>query len=85
MIIFALANKIKRVSLKILNIMAKLTFNELKKKFGFTAKRTKAYRVLDEFGANITSRVKVMTMAGGLFAIDEFGIDITNQVKFEHI
>ncbi len=65
--------------------MAKLTFNELKKKFGFTAKRTKVYRVLDEFGANITSRVKVMTMAGGLFAIDEFGIDITNQVKFEHI
>ena len=85
MIIFALANKIKKVSLKILNIMAKLTFNELRKKFGFTAKRTKAYRVLDEFGANITSRVKVMTMAGGLFAIDEFGIDITNQVKFERI
>ena len=85
MIIFALANKIKKQSLKVLNIMAKLTFNELRKKFGFTAKRTKAYRVLDEFGANITSRVKVMTMAGGLFAIDEFGIDITNQVKFERI
>ena len=65
--------------------MAKLTFNELRKKFGFTAKRTKAYRVLDEFGANITSRVKVMTMAGGLFAIDEFGIDVTNQVNFERI
>ena len=65
--------------------MAKLTFNELRKKFGFIAKRTKSYRVLDEFGANITSRVKVMTMAGGLFAIDEFGIDITNQVKFERI
>ena len=65
--------------------MAKLTFNELRKKFGFTAKRAKAYRVLDEFGANITSRVKVMTMAGGLFAIDEFGIDITNQVNFERI
>ena len=85
MIIFALANKIKKQSLKVLNIMAKLTFNELRKKFGFTAKRTKAYRVLDEFGANITSRVKVMTMAGGLFAIDEFGIDITNQVNFERI
>jgi len=85
LIIFALANKIKKQSLKVLNIMAKLTFNELRKKFGFTAKRTKAYRVLDEFGANITSRVKVMTMAGGLFAIDEFGIDITNQVKFERI
>lgn len=85
MTIFALANKIKKQSLKVLNIMAKLTFNELRKKFGFTAKRTKAYRVLDEFGANITSRVKVMTMAGGLFAIDEFGIDITNQVKFERI
>ena len=65
--------------------MAKLTFNEIKNNFGFTAKRTKAYRVIDEFGNNITSRIKVMTMGGGLFAIDEFGIDITNQVKFERI
>ena len=65
--------------------MAKLTFSEIKNKFGFTAKRTKAYRVIDEFGSNITSRVKVMAMGGGLFAIDEFGIDITNQVKFERI
>lgn len=65
--------------------MAKLTFDEIKNKFGFNAKVSKAYRVIDEFGANITNRVKVMTMAGGLFAIDEFGIDITNNVKFERI
>ncbi len=63
----------------------RLTFSEAKEKFGFTAKRTREYRVIDEFGIDITSRIKVMTMGGGLYAIDEFGIDITSTVKFEKI
>ncbi len=37
--------------------MAKLTFSEIKNMFGFTAKRTKAYRVIDEFGCDITNIV----------------------------
>lgn len=63
----------------------RLTFNEAKTKFGFNAKRTKEYRVIDAFGIDITSHTKVMTMGGGLYAIDEFGIDITNNVKFKKI
>lgn len=65
--------------------MANLHYHEIKNKFGFNAKVSKAYRVIDEFGADITSHVKVMTMAGGLFALDKSGIDITSQVKFERI
>lgn len=61
----------------------RLTFDEAKEKYGFKAKRTRDYSVVDEFDIDITNHVKVMSMAGGLYVIDEFGFDITSRVKIE--
>lgn len=64
---------------------SRLSFSEAQSKFGFNAKRTKDYRVIDEFGIDISKHTKVMSMGGGLYAIDEFGIDITSRVEFQKI
>lgn len=61
----------------------KFTFSEAKNKFGFTAKRTNDYWVVDETGRIINQKVKVMSMGGGLYVIDEIGNDITSRVRLE--
>lgn len=38
-------------------------------------------RVIDEFGFDITKRVKVEVVDGKVEVVDEFGLNITNIVK----
>lgn len=45
----------------------------------------KRYRVVDEFGSDMTKRVDVEIVNDRLYIIDEFSIDITSRVKLELI